>query len=69
MNSINSNVLASTIISFSGECNITKLWHDHYSDLLNSHVDTKYMPDVNSVIKCTDNTLSIPILDYSVYSI
>jgi len=34
MNRINSNVLASTINGVSGECNITKMWHDHFSDLL-----------------------------------
>ena len=56
MNHINSNVLASTINGVSGECNITKMWHDHYSDLLNSNGDTKYMSYVNSVTKCIDNT-------------
>ena len=43
MNHINSNVLASTINGVSGECNITKMWHDHYSDLLNSNGDTCLM--------------------------
>ena len=56
LNRINSNVLASTINGVSGECNITKMWHDHYSDLLNSNGDTKYMSYVNSVTKCIDNT-------------
>ena len=56
MNRINSNVLTSTINGVSGECIITKMWHDHCSDLLNSNGDTKYMSYVNSVTKCIDAT-------------
>ena len=56
MNRVNSNVLASTTNGVSSECNITKMWHDHYSDLLNSNGDTKYMLDVNCITKCIDNT-------------
>jgi len=56
MNHINSNVLASTINGVSGECNITKMWHDHYSDLLNSNGDTKYMFYINNVTECIENT-------------
>ena len=66
MNRINSNVLASTISGISGECNITKMWHEHYSDLLNSNGDTKYMSYVNCVTKCIDNTSeSFPKLSVS----
>jgi len=67
-NRINSNVLASTINGVSGECNITKMWHDYYSDLLNSNGDTEYMPYVNSVNKCIDIT-SGPFFKFSVSEI
>jgi hypothetical protein len=49
MNRTNINVLASTINGITGEDNITNLWHDHFSDLLNSNSDILYMSDVNIV--------------------
>ena len=37
---VGSDVLATTVDGVTGEDNICKMWHDHYSNLLNSNSDT-----------------------------
>ena len=54
MNRTDSNVLASTINGVTGDQSITNLWHDHYSELLNSNNDTLYMFLVKNHMKTID---------------
>ena len=48
---VGSDVLASTVDSVTGEDNICKMWHDHYSKWLNSNSDTTYKSYVESTVK------------------
>ena len=61
INRTDSNVLASTINGVTGDQSITSLWHDHYSELLNSNNDTLYMSFVKNHMKTIDcETASSP---------
>ena len=53
-------MLATTIDGVSGEGDITKLWHDHYSTLLNSNKCTKSKNDVLKVINEPLNLACVP---------
>ena len=49
---VGSDVLASTVDSVTGDDNICEMWHDHYSNLLNSNSDTtskSYVECVNLI--------------------
>ena len=43
--------LASRVDGVTGEDNVCKMWHDHYSNLLNSNSNTTYKSYVESAIK------------------
>ena len=60
INRTDNNVQASTINGVTGDQNMTKLWHDHYFELLNSNNDTLYMSFVKSHMKTIDCATASP---------